>query len=633
MPFKAGTNYGKWFWHAFIVLLIGGMLLLSYLRALDRFELVTLDFRYNIRLLFPQKVNPDIVLIEIGEDTLSFLGKWPLPRDYHASLVDVLSKFRARAVIFDILFCEPTGWDSVFVRSVKDAGSVYFPYAFRLKETPKKGVLEASSIDAPILKDLEGAAKGTGFINRVSDIDGKVRRAPLIAKFDGKEYRSMAFEAATDYLGLKPANIPVDEEGCVLLNFAGRWQDAFTHYSYLDILAAYQELSEGKTPRLDLKKLEGKVCFVGLTATGTQEIGPVPVQSEYPMLGVHANLFNMLTEGSYLKRPGRAENLLILIILSIGVVLAIIRLRPYTAFFISLGIIALLFMSAVALFAFKEIWIDVAYPSIALFAIYLGVTLARYIGEIKAREKLQKELAVASSIQKCFLPAEIPSVAGFDIAAAMKTAREVGGDLYDFVKLDDNRLGVMIGDVSGKGIPAALFMARVESLFRVYAKGEGRPSGMIEKLNGEIASDERSGLFTTLAYAIFDAKNNTMLLSDAGHLPVILLHDNKIEQLALEDGMAVGIMEGTVFSDKAVKLSKGDIAVFYTDGASEARDLKGNEFGVERLTGLVGRFRDLPAKGIVDFIFDGLKAFQGKAVQHDDITVVVVKFYPAPSYC
>jgi len=627
--FKNKINYKKWLWHACVVFLIAGVLSLSYFRILDRFELVTLDFRCVARLLFPQKTNPDIVLIEIGEDTIQALGQWPIPRDYHASLIDVLSKFKAKAVIFDILFCEPSGWDPVLIKSVQAAGNVYFPYAFRFKEKHKKGALEASGIEAPLLENLKNAAKGVGFINKASDIDGKVRRAPLLIKYNNEFFPSMTVKAASDYLGRKlDANLlPLDEEGCLLLNFAGRWVNAFKHYSYLDILASYQELSDGEKPRINLESLNGKVCFIGLTATGTQEIGPVAVQSNYPMLGIHANLFNMLTEGVYLKRLNRLWNIFLLILSAFVIVFFVARFRPYVAFFISLGIISLLFMAAALLFVFEGIWIDIVCPAAILFCVYLALTLVKYIGEIRVREKIQKELAVASSIQKCFLPAEIPALPGLDIAAAMKTAKEVGGDLYDFIKLDDNRLGVMIGDVSGKGTPAALFMAKVESLFRVYAKGEGRPSKTIEMLNNEIASDERSGLFTTLTYAIFDASNNDMLLSDAGHLPVILLRDNKIELIALEDGMAVGIMEGTVFGDKAVKLSKGDIAVFYTDGANEARDIKGNEFGIERLTGLVGSFRGLPAKEIVDSIFNELKAFQGKAVQHDDITIVAVKLY------
>lgn len=619
------------------------ILSISYFRIPDRFELVTLDFRYNLRLTLPQKINQDIALIEIGEDTLASLGRWPLPRDYHASLIDVLKKSGARMIIFDILFCEPTGWDGLLVKSAANAGNVYFPFAFRQNEKVRDGIQEAAGIDAPLLKELAGAAGGMGFINKTVDMDGKVRRAPFFIKYKDHYYPSMVFKVACDYMRLAAdavsyndrgnfiilgnKKIFVDEEGAVLLNFAGRWADAFSHYSYVDILASYKELSAGKTPRIDLGALKGKVCFVGLTATGTQELGPIPIEKSYPMMGIHANVFNMLTEGLYPRRAPRAVNLAILCLLSMGLFFAIRRKRPFNACLISLG--AILFLSAlsIALFVFAGLWIDMVYPSMALLGLYLALTITRYISEIRVREKMQRELAVAASIQRCFLPEEVPSIEGLDIAVAMKTAKEVGGDLYDFVKLDDARLGIMIGDVSGKGVPAALFMARVETLFRVYSKMEGSAVDVVAKLNREVASDERSGLFTTLAYALFDIKNRRVLVADAGHLPLIFMHEGKIEKLASEDGMAIGIMEEATFGEKSVALSKGDIIIFYTDGVSEARDIKGNEFGSERLTKLINDSKGMPAQEIIGSILKDIRQFQGRAVQHDDITIIAVKIY------
>lgn len=637
---KNAKDYKKVLLFFGIIILVIDILSVSYFRIMDRFELVTLDFRYSLKTIFPIKANPDIAIIEIGEDTLNALGKWPIPRDYHASLVDVLKQFGARAVMFDILFCEPTGWDSVFARSVKNAGNVYFPIAFALKEKNPPGILEASDIDAPLLEDLKNEAKGVGYINKITDIDGKVRRAPLFIRFQGKTYRSLALKIACDYMGINPDSVvtrgrnrvlignsaaPIDENGMVLLNFAGRWADVFKHYSYVDILAAYQDLSEGKKPRIDLRQFKGKVCFVGLTATGTQELGPIPIENAYPMLGIHANLFNMLTERSYLKRYDRFGNLVILIVLSLGLIFLLLRARPYVAFFISLGIILSLSMFCILLFAFRGIWIDMVCPDITLFGIYLSITITRYINEIKVREKMQKELAVAASIQKCFLPAEVPSLENLDVAVEMKTAKEVGGDLYDFIKLGDGKLGVMIGDVSGKGVPASLFMARIETLFKVYSKSKQVPSSVISNLNKEVASDERSGLFTTLTYAIFDLKNKRLVFSDAGHLPIVFVHNNKAEKLSSEDGMAVGIMAEVSFSDKAVGLAKGDVVVFYTDGVSEARDLKGNEFGLERLVDLVNRLRQLSATEIVGSVIEEVRRFQGRALQHDDMTIIVAK--------
>ncbi|MCX5716610.1 MAG: CHASE2 domain-containing protein [Candidatus Omnitrophica bacterium] len=615
------------------VVLVVDILSFSYYRILDRFELVTLDFRYSLRLAFLQKINPDIVIIEIGEDTLQGLGRWPLPRDYHASLIDVLNEAGSRMVMFDILFCEPSGWDAVLADSIKKAGNVYLSFAYTLDEKRNNGVMEAVDMEAPLLEDLKNAATGAGFINKMIDADGKVRSAPPFVRYKGGIYPSVSLKMACDYLGTAfdptviKKTVPIDERGAVLINFAGRWVDTFKHYSYLDILAAYQEISEGKPPRMDLRVLKDKVCFVGLTATGTQDIGPVPVESAYPMIGIHANLFNMFTNRVYLRRFGREGNLAVLILLAVVLLFFIRRVRPYLAFLISMGFVVLLFISAILLFVFCGLWIDIVCPSLILFGAYLAITIKRYITEIKVREKIQRELMVAASIQQCFLPAELPSVVGLDIAVSMKTAKEVGGDLYDFLKLDDERTGIMIGDVSGKGVPASLFMSRVETLFRVYSKSSNLPSEVLSKLNNEVASDERSGLFTTLIYAIFDSKKKELLFSDAGHLPLLIVHGQEARTISFEEGMAVGIMEGTKFIDKTVKLPVGSIAVLYTDGVSEARDVKSNEFGIERLTQAVKDSRLFSAQEIVDRILKELKAFQGRALQHDDITVAVLKSY------
>lgn len=645
--FKDAESYKKFFLYFIFIILVIDVLSVSYFRILDRFELVTLDFRYNLRLAFPQNINKDIAIIEIGDDTLRSLGKWPLPRDYHASLIDVLKMHGARQIIFDILFCEPSGWDDLLIRSTKMAGNVYFPIAFRLADKPRNGVMEAAAVDAPLIDGLSRAAKGVGHINKISDIDGKVRRAPLFIKYGDKIYPSLAFNAACDYMGIQRGapnqregkvkfggdSIPIDENGLTLLNFAGRWPETFEHYSYLDILAASEDISEGRAPRMDLGKIKGKVCFVGLTATGTQELGPAPVESSYPMIGVHVNMFNMLTQKVFMRRLGREWNLAILVILALCLYLVILRVRPYLAFIISMGLILLLFIASILLFIFNGLWLDMAAPSLTLLAVYLYVTVRRYIGEVKVREKMEKELAVATSIQRCFLPAETASMAGLDIAADMRTAKEVGGDLYDFVKIDEKKLGIMIGDVSGKGVPAALFMAKVETLFRVYSKNESSPSSVISNLNREIASDERSGLFTTMIYSIFDMKERKLLICDAGHLPMILVGPKdggmkkgpSTQKIQSEDGMAVGIMEDTAFSDKAVALSSGSVAVFYTDGVTEARDGRGNEFGIERLIGVVSGSKGLAAREIVGSILSAVALFQGKALQHDDITVIVVK--------
>jgi len=610
-----------------IIVLFIAFLLISYFRLLDRLELITLDFRYALRPA--PAINEDIAFIEISEDSLKGLGRWPFPRDYHASLIDVLSQAGARMVIFDILFSESTAWDGVLAKSAEKSGRAYFPLAFRLPPEGKKAFLNATDIDGLLLEDLEDAAAGIGFINKLVDVDGKVRRVPVFIKFEDKIYSHLALKAACDYLNILPKelNVPIDEKGATLVNFAGKWTDSFHHYSYVDILAAYHELKKGATPRMDLDELKGKVCFVGLTATGTHELGPVPLEKSYPMVGVHANLFNMVTEDAYLRRLNRVQNLTILIILAGLLFILIFGAKPMNALLIAAGAVFAVFIMAVSVFALGGIWIDVVCPSLTLFAVYLYVTLDKYISEIKKRLQIEKELAVASSIQQSFLPEETPKVEGLQITSRLTNAKQVGGDLYDFIKLDGNRLGVIIGDVSGKGMPAALFMAKVTSLFKVFAKSEPSPSQVLTKINEELASDYRSGLFVTLLYAIFDIDTKSLTFSSAGHLPLLVLpaKAGTIKDIDQEEGMAAGVMEDAEFTDTKVPLAKDDIVVMYTDGVTEAMDVKRREFGAEGLKKALNTARGLSAEATMEVMLKEVRRFQGKARQHDDITAIAIK--------
>jgi len=607
---------------------------------LERFELIAIDFAHNLKP--SPKINEDIVLIEIGEDSLQGLGRWPFPRDYHASLIEVLKQAQAKMVIFDVLFSESTAWDSILTESAQSFERAYFPFAFRLKEDAQEKVLKADSIDAPLIKSLKEASAGSGFINKLVDIDGKVRRVPLFIDFKNELYPHLSLKAACDYLNIpikqveinkgyvkigERLRIPTDRQGAALLNFAGPWVETFQHFSYVDVLASYYELQQGAPARVDLDKLKDKVCFIGLTATGTHELGPVPIEKSYPMLGVHANLFNMITKDAYLRRLSPWQNTSILIIISALFFLLVYIAKPLVGLVISIGLIVLVFIVFVLVFSLYGIWIDFVYLAVSAAIIYLGVTLNRYITEIRKRLKIQKELAVAHSIQQSFLPDETPKITGLDIASNVITAKEIGGDLYDFMKLDGEKLGVIVGDVSGKGVPAALFMAKVATLFKIFAKEEVFASNVLGKINEELAHDYRSGLFVTLCYAIISKDKEKLSFSNAGHLPLIIVRgaNQDIETITHEEGMAAGLMEGAAFSDKQVTLSKKDAIILYTDGVTEAMDARRHEFGMEGLKKVLVQTKELSAEEILKMLLASIKRFQGKAAQHDDITAVVIK--------
>ena len=246
-------------------------------------------------------------------------------------------------------------------------------------------------------------------------------------------------------------------------------------------------------------------------------------------------------------------------------------------------------------------------------------------------ERKNTELAIAAEIQRSYLPDKIQPVAGFDIAAKSVPAKEVGGDFFDVIpfeimRLKKGRVGVLIADVSGKGIPAALFMALSRIVIRVNALWHPEPADAIKDANNIIAADSRAGMFVTAFYGIIDEGNRTLTYVNAGHNPplVVRVQDKSMEELA-STGIALGAMENVPFSQKAITIAPGDVAILYTDGVTEAINAAEEMFGEDRLRSIVLANAAKPAGEILAAILDAIAAFAGDQPQADDITLMVIR--------
>lgn len=241
-------------------------------------------------------------------------------------------------------------------------------------------------------------------------------------------------------------------------------------------------------------------------------------------------------------------------------------------------------------------------------------------------EKKRLELEIAREIQESFLPETVPVLRGFEVAAISRPAEEVGGDFYDFVPAPGGRMGIAIADVSGKGVPAALFMVLSRAMVRASASGEPTAEEVARRANELISADAKSGMFVTLFYALLDEEARTLRYVNAGHNPPILLRGGTGEVTLLRTrGIAMGVLVEAVMEEGEVELSEGDVVVFYTDGVTEATDGEGAQFGIDRLLGTVKRKSHLPAAALVEEIAGEVLAFAGAAPQFDDITLVVLK--------
>src|SRR5205823_14883532 len=248
--------------------------------------------------------------------------------------------------------------------------------------------------------------------------------------------------------------------------------------------------------------------------------------------------------------------------------------------------------------------------------------------EANEKKRLDHDLEIARDIQRILLPAEAPNVNGFEISGINVPARQVSGDYFDYIKVDDERLGVAIADVSGKGVPASLIMAICRSVLRSQATQNPSPADVLQKVNRQLYPDIKEDMFISMAYLVLDqARNGSVTLSRAGHdAPLLYKRASESVTPLKPPGMVLGIDSGNVFdrltNEIAVPLERDDCLVLYTDGVTEAIDTEGNEFGMERLMQSVRASATSGAAAVITRLIDELRNFVGAHPQNDDITMI-----------
>ncbi|MCK4532150.1 SpoIIE family protein phosphatase [bacterium] len=243
-------------------------------------------------------------------------------------------------------------------------------------------------------------------------------------------------------------------------------------------------------------------------------------------------------------------------------------------------------------------------------------------------ERLKKELQIAQQIQQSLLPKKCPQIPAFTVSTFYKAAKEVGGDYYDFFWITPKKLGIVIADVSGKGIPGSLGMALTRSIFRSQITENSQPAEVLAKTNVLVCRDIKKGLFVTMLFAILDTENQTLQYASAGHNPLLFIHKNK-PSWTKSSGIALGMADKTLFNQhikqETLSLDKGSLLIFYTDGITEAMNRKQEEFGETRLEKAALNCKDDNAETIITKIKKEIEIFTAGAEQNDDITIISLK--------
>lgn len=243
----------------------------------------------------------------------------------------------------------------------------------------------------------------------------------------------------------------------------------------------------------------------------------------------------------------------------------------------------------------------------------------------------EHELNIAQEIQTNLLPKKIPELPGYDIATYYRSSKEVGGDYYDIIPLNETNIGIVVADVSGKGVPGSMVMTMVRSLIRMEATRNISPANTLANVNRILAADIRRGMFVTVLYFILNTENKPILVSSAGHNPLIIWRKNLRNcELINPNGIALGFDRGPIFEktikEVSIQLNQGDRIVAYTDGIVETMNHQQEEFGNERFHKLINQLAETDSKLFINQVIKEIDTYQGSAPQHDDITLISVRF-------
>jgi sigma-B regulation protein RsbU (phosphoserine phosphatase) len=258
----------------------------------------------------------------------------------------------------------------------------------------------------------------------------------------------------------------------------------------------------------------------------------------------------------------------------------------------------------------------------------VAIENARMVEEVIEKERMEEELNIARDLQVSMLPSECPTVRGFEISAYSVSAREVGGDFYDFIEMGEDKAGMIIGDVTGKSVSGALVMSASRSVFRMLSEEELNVAESMMRANTRLKKDVKSGMFVALLYAVLNSQDRTLTMCSAGQTQPVMMSASTAEAILVEtegDTFPLGILEDANYEETRLQLQPGDKVVFYTDGIVEAMNEQEEIFGFERLQEVIKASQAEKSESLMNEIITSVKDFTGRAPQHDDLTVIVVK--------
>ncbi len=640
------------------------------------------------QLLAPRDlVNHHVRIVSIDEASIAEVGPWPWPRHYLAAMVEAAHRHGATAIGFDMVFPEADRHgatrlqqiyghlpdeitqhlaklpepDHYFAHHLSRAGSVMGRIGTAAEgnvEAPESLPLNAWIEGSPEgLRHYEGAvaniealdsvAKGHGLLNGAPDPDGIVRRVPLMGSIAGELTPGFALEllrvsediedierlSGGREIRMGPYTIRTDDDADMRLHFAPFTVD--DHISASDLL----------NDRVDSDALSGRIVIVAAGAVGLGDVVATPQDGEVFGVDLHAQAISAIKEGTWLERPvwGLTVEWLLFAALGLAALLTVPALRFGLSGPIVIGVSFLVVAISWLLFHEARLLVDPAQPLLGLGSASLALYTTMFVEAERHQRTLQAaltearveqarisgELSAARDIQLGILPdaTKISSLPeGVEAAALLEPAREIGGDLYDIFMLDERRLYFMVGDVTGKGVPAALFMSISKVLTKSAVVHETKTlADAMMRANNDISRDNPADLFVTALAGILDCETGELVLVNAGHDdPIILGREADPVVLKCDGGPPLCVMDDFPYDTEHFQLAPGETMVIITDGVTEAKNAEGALYGGDRLSTLLEEAASATPGEIIDTVKASVRVFEGDAIATDDLTVMAI---------
>ena len=577
----------------------------------------------------------EIVVIGIDQASLDVLGPMPWPRNYMAEAISCLNNTdpdaKPAVIGIDILYsgesADPAADQQLAAAAAQSGNVVVASAAVYGTEIDGLSGDNYSVRDRAVLGwdapyDALAQAADTGHINAMADSDGVFRHALLYAdRPDGERVFSFArvvYEHWCTVMGETPSPLPKTSAfGFYYLPFSASEGEYCDGISFLDLL-------DGTVDPIFYKD---KIVLIGPYASGMQDAYPTSLNHASPMQGIdiQANTIEAFRKGFYPREANRIGELSLLFFICILFAVLFWKrdLRKNTVTWLAaclawFAICALCYRLGIIL---RLLWV----PS-GISVLFLTSVILNYVRIRKEKLRISAELDIAGRIQNDMLPDQFPPFPDrkeFSLFASMTPAKEVGGDFFDFFLIDDSHLGLVIGDVSGKGVPASLFMTVSMVLIRDHAMQTSSPAKALRAVNDIICSRNEENMFVTVWLGILDLKTGELTASNAGHeYPILKEPDGSFHVFKDRHGMPIGAFDAAVYRDYSLSLAPETALLVYTDGVPEAINRKNEQFGLDRALDTLNSMPSLNPELMIEAVHKAVDSFAGNVPQFDDLTML-----------